>query len=600
MIAFVLRIGRASRELDAAAARRLSAFAGSHSPGTLTETGTWNSPGGTIHCRWVAHAPAELGGIEYTFPAGDRFSLFAGRPVLWDGPDADGRRAIDPSSYLGAPPELLRRLDGRFAVIDVADDAVRLVTDPAGLLPIFVSRRGGAFWLANVAPLVSEVTDPIRESTLAAFVVTGNATTGQPMSDLVDRVEPGTLTRFSADGQQSAVPLNRVSPEDFRQGPTDYAQAARDLVAVSAASADWPGRARHVHLTGGYDSRLVGAALREAGVEVSATCMAFEYLPGYPLTEDVELSRTLARLLRFDHHVRDIGDSVPIYRATDAAAAFLRAGSPGTISWEEITDLLLESPPHAPRPLLVFDGVGGEFSRGSFDAHWGRAGNFDQYRDARTPQEMIEGMMRRYVPTHVRSIASPSALNMFRKWLTSFVERAVDEGFALSDVPELCFLEYFGTWHGMKTVPYDYRQDGISPLVSRRLWPAMLSQPLEDRMGARFHRELTALLGPDLHDTPYCSRSGRYGGRQERVRDREWLIHRTELADRADSDPATDPIAGIQRRIMDRIPASKDHPVWKYLDIDRVKELLDADPAHIRHSYPARLQIWRLATVLTG
>jgi hypothetical protein len=598
MIAFVLRVGRPLPDLDVAVTARLSAFANSHSPRTFTETGTWSSPDNTIVCQWVAHASTELGGIHYTCPADERFSLFAGRPVLWDGQDADGRGAIDPSTYLGAPLELLRRLDGRFAIIDVADSAVRIVTDPAGLLPIYVSRRGGAFWLTNVAPLISEATDPIRESALATFIVTGNATMGEPMSDLVKRVEPGTIAQFFADGRQNAEPLNRMSPEDFQQGPTDYEQAARDLVAMSAAFADWPGRDCYVQLTGGYDSRLVGAALRTAGVKASATCMAFEYLPGYPLTEDVELSQILAGLLGFDHHVQHIDHSGPIYQSTDTAVAFLKASSPGTISWEEVRDLFLESQPHAPCPSLLFDGVGGEFGRGSLDAHWGRGGNFDRYRNARTRQEMVEGMMQRFIPTHVRPIAAPLAIDMFRTWLADFVERAIDEGFALSDIPELCFIHNLGTWHGMKTTPYEYRQDGISPLVSRRLWPAMMSQPLEDRMSARFHRELTALLGPDLLDTPYYSRSTQYGGRQERIRNRQWLLHRRELAARAGSDPALDPIAGIQRRAMERLSASKDHPVWKYLDTDWVTELLNADPARIYHNYPARLQVWRLATVL--
>jgi hypothetical protein len=326
--------------------------------------------------------------------------------------------------------------------------------------------------------------------------------------------------------------------------------------------------------------------------------MAFEYLPGYPLTEDVELSQNLAGLLGFDHHVLPIDGSGLVYQSPDSTAAFLKASSPGTISWEEVRDLFLESQPHAPSPSLLFDGVGGEFARGSFDAHWGRAGNFDGYRDARTTHEMVEGMMQRYIPTHVRPIAAPLAIDMFRAWLTDFVERAVDEGFALCDVPELCFVHYLGTWHGMKTTPYEYRQDGISPLVSRRLWPAMLSQPLRDRMSARFHRELTALLGSDLLDTPYYSRSAHYGGRQERIRDRRWLLHRAEVEAGAGSDPAADPIAGVQRRVMDRLSASKEHPVWKYLDLERVTELLNADPARIHHNYPARLQVWRLATVL--
>ncbi len=603
MIAFVLRIGSPSPGLDAATAAKLSAFAGLHSPRTFAEGGAWSSADNAISCQWVAHAPAELGGVRYTYSAGTRFALFAGRPVIWGRQHADGLGAIDPSTYLGAPLELLERLDGRFAIIDVAGSAVRLVTDPVGLLPVFVSHRNGASWLSNVAPLISEATDPVRETALVAFLLTGNAITGEPMSNRVRRVEPGTLTTFFADGQQSASPLNRVSPDNFQQGPPDYEQAARDLVAVAAAFADWPDRERSIELSGGHDSRLVGAALRMAGVKASAMSMAIEHTPGYPLTEDVELGRVIAGLLGFDHQILYIDDSSAIYRSTDAVATLLNASSPGTIAWNDIPDLLLESPPHAPRPALVFDGLGGEVARGAFDHQWGRAGNFDGYRNTQSKQGLVDGLMQRYIPTHVQPLATPLAIDMFRMWLADFVERTTGEGFALCDVPELCFIRWIGTWHGMKTTPYEYRQDGISPLISRRLWTSALSQPLEDRMNGRFHRELTSLLGPDLLDTPYCSRSAHYGGRQQRIRDRWWLRHRAEIETRAASERGTrtnqDPVAGIQRRVKDRMSAANDHPVWKYLDANRVTEILNADPIRFRRDIPARQQVWRLATILS-
>jgi hypothetical protein len=151
----------------------------------------------------------------------------------------------------------------------------------------------------------------------------------------------------------------------------------------------------------------------------------------------------------------------------------------------------------------------------------------------------------------------------------------------------------------MRTTSYDYRQDWVSPLMGRRLCSLMFSRPLQDRLHGRFHREIITLLGPDLLEVPYCSRGAHYGGRGQRIKDREWLKHRRahdlRIAEEQRNSEGVNPIEYVRRQLRPRIEARPGHEAWEFLDRARVSELMTMDIDRL--DYASCLQMWSLATI---
>jgi asparagine synthetase B (glutamine-hydrolysing) len=204
--------------------------------------------------------------------------------------------------YLKDPDEWLPHLDGRYAIVRVIGDEVSVVTDPIGLQPVYESRRDGTIWFSNVAALIASESDPVRTRAFIFLLARVAGNIGEPLSACVDRVEPGSFVTVSRSGDRTRRAVNAISPDDFRRTP-GRDEAARTLVSYCAALGDWPARPVTLELSGGYDSRLVGAALRAAGCHADAVTLALPQLPGYPLTEDVELAEKVAALLGFRHSV---------------------------------------------------------------------------------------------------------------------------------------------------------------------------------------------------------------------------------------------------------------------------------------------------------
>jgi hypothetical protein len=189
----------------------------------------------------LAHPPSRVGGVEYCITEGGRYALFSGRPIRWDGEEADGRSVLDPSIYLDGVPS---DLDGRYAV--VVDGEV--TADPLGAYPVY--RLGP--WVSNSpAALLAVGGDlPLSLDALAGVLGGGWSLSGDPVWQGIERV-PWRGAGLLAPGSGF-----------------DAERAARLLVAAVRALADWPGRPNVVLATGGRDSRLIVAAAVAAGVDM--------------------------------------------------------------------------------------------------------------------------------------------------------------------------------------------------------------------------------------------------------------------------------------------------------------------------------------------
>jgi hypothetical protein len=596
VIAFIVCLGVAGAEQEAHAVAELTSWRSRYPALAARPVQRWTSRTGLVRCFWVAHGPEDIGGVTYTTADADRFALFAGRPIRWHGDTAEGRKSLDPATYLADPGAWAADLDGRYAVVRVVDERFQLLTDPVGLQPVYEATRAGITWISNVAPLLEHPEDPPNDRSLVAFLATGEGPTGEPLNAALRRVTPGTLVTVAPDGERAETPNNRITPDSFA-GPPDYDEAADILVSVCAAMADWPRRPRLLAMTGGYDSRLLGSAARKAGIETGALTLAIEGAPGFPETEDVELGRLISGDLGLAHHLVRIDRDIPLYRDPAAVATDLRRTSPGTVAMNDVLDFGVGLPGGG--VPLVFEGTGGELARSALDTRLGRAGNLDGYRDSDRVEDMAEGILRRMVPPATPTLVGAAGLDVVRSWLRATSTELRGAGYRMRDIPEVCFLQSQGTWHGSKTTSFDHRQEPLSPLLSRRLWPHMLGASLERRRRGEFHQELTRRLGPDVVDKPYCSLS-QYGGREQRLRTRDWVEHRRQVeqdaaAARGDA-PWVSPLARVHAGVRAAVSVRRDHAAWPVLDEERVATLAATDPATLDRM--GSNQIWRLATLL--
>jgi hypothetical protein len=600
VIAFVVGIGPVRQSADAAAGKAFEEWRDRYGPVAGQPIHRWSSSGGRVRCFWLVHDPEFLGGVSYTATSADGFALFCGRPILWGDSEADGRAGIDAASYLADPAHWSARVDGRYAVVRAIGERLQLQTDPVGLQPVYESKRDGVTWFSNVAPLIERPADAVDHRALVTFLSTGEATIGMPLSAAVARVRPGALLTVDAEGLQRMDDANVVTPKDFTH-QADYAEATRLLVSACAAMADWPGRPHGIELTGGHDSRLIGVAMRRAGIGAHATTIAFDELPGFPGTEDAVLGKRLAKLLGYTHETIIVDRHSPVYTAMQSVVETLRLTSPGTIALNDALDLCLDLPRSA--MPIVFDGLGGEFARSAYDHRLGENGTGLAYRSATTIEAVAEGVMRRLLPERPRALVSEDGVDVVRAWLIDFVRQTSEAGFTLEEIPEICFIHHTGTWHGSKTTPYQYRMDGVSPLMTRRLWPHMFGQPLIARQTGTFHRELMDRLGPEVMRMPYYSGSAPYEGHRRRVRARGWGLERRVRAARskllAHMGFRADPIVHVQRAVRAAMADQPGHAAWEVLDRDRVRELMAKEPRELapHRDRTSRYQIWRLATL---
>ncbi|HEV7459580.1 MAG TPA: hypothetical protein VGN78_03505, partial [Solirubrobacteraceae bacterium] len=173
----------------------------------------WRSPGGHAAVAWVAHDPAQLGGVEYVHADENRLALFAGRPVRWDaaGGEADGAGPLDPRTYLEPSAGWRDALDGRWAAARYDDTAHELEvgSDALGAYPLFAAEAHGTIWFSNAPAALASLTgarelDPLA---LAGLLGGGWSPAGDPLWAAVRRLPRGTVVRLRADAGEDRVEL---------------------------------------------------------------------------------------------------------------------------------------------------------------------------------------------------------------------------------------------------------------------------------------------------------------------------------------------------------------------------------------------------------
>jgi hypothetical protein len=498
-------------------------------------------PGGAC----LAHPPERVGGVRYSVVDGGRFALFAGRPIRWEGEEADGRAVLDPALYLDGMPD---GLDGRFAVVRSGGE---VQTDALGAYPVY--RCDG--WVSNSPEALRRVQErapsPLRVEALASVLGGGWSLSGDPLWAGVSRVPwsgaglRATGTGFSAE------------------------RAGRLLVAAVRALADWPGRSNVVLVTGGRDSRLILAAARASGIEMVVRT------GGTPDAPDVVVGRRVAKAAGAEHGLLDPHPHGDFQAHWREMARVLAQTTGGTATLADAAGFPL-APLDGPLPLW-HTGQGGEIARGYYGA------------------ADLEGLVRKFLgqrpgrPTILSARGAALVGEAIGAW-------AAQLGASEEDLGDHFYLhQRMARWAAPTHAAVEPIRDSTSALWSWRLLPDLLGLPPEERRREEFHRRVLAELAPDLAEVPYGDRS-RSLPRKALSELRRRAAARTSRSSRNSGMSGT--FAAALAEIREVVLGAEGHPAWEVLDRARVEQLLGSPPEALDEM--SRQFVWRLATVFAG
>lgn len=572
-------------------------------PGPARE---WKAPSGRC-ALWVLEE--EPGAISRVACAGTEMAAFFGRPIVWEGDRADGRRTLDPACFHRPAEHWAPALDGRCAVLrhDDATGVLEVYTDPLGSYPLYRADAGGAVWICNSPDLLARLAhkgmstgDDHVAAALAGIVGGGWSLSGDPPVAGVRRLAPETVWRFSAAGAQRAVELLDLESVRAHTGVAlDGSRATQTASAALEALADWPGRPSVVPLTGGRDSRLVyAAALGRFPFSVRTG--------GGPADPDVTIARSLCERTGVAHELMGAAPGGDRWSDPVCAARVLWTLTGGTASLANGPGFPL-APWDSPRPLW-HSGQGGETAR--------RVVRDLPARRSAALDVLTQTFLGRRPGRP--DLLSPEGVGLVRDGLGRFLEEMTQAGFRSEDLPDLYYLrQRMGVWAGPTHAAVEPIRDVTSVLWSRRMLPHLLAGSVADRRRERLHREVVGRLVPDLFAAAFqdgTSWTDRGPVHHPRVRRARTLAAkarreaRRRMARRRSASPplgepaareapaaVEDPQARLIALTRGALAADAGHPAWLVLDRDRVEALL-ATPTSALDEW-RWYQVWRLATL---
>lgn len=409
--------------------------------------------------------------------------------LCWPGGDVLARRG-------GDPPEP-RSQAGTIWADTVA---LHARTGVARVDPVYVAEVPGAAvvsdracWAAAVAGRLNDH-DPVM---VGAFL-----SVGYP----IGAATPFRGVRALGRSQELAVTRGRLVVTPARRhnavlgGADPYSPVAAAL--VDAVSPLNDGAAVELSLTGGKDSRLIAAALTAAKVPFRARTHGFASHP------DVVVAAMIATRLGIDHVVTEPkppgdggtgegpGEAHLVGRLRSAVlvsdgmlSAFENVGQPD------------------PRPVtdpVQAGGHGGELLRGGYAQAawrdrkptwaWSAAGGTELFRRLTTRRL---GLLRPAAAGEYLASLAPSGAELARGPL-----RALDDFYLTNRA---------GRWSATARQGYLLRSPLAQPFFDDRVVQAARCVRLPDRVTDRLHREVLAVLGPELLDLPLAGSGWKSG-----------------------------------------------------------------------------------------
>ena len=359
---------------------------------------------------------------------------------------------------------------------------VRARTGVARVDPVYLAKAGGsvavsdrACWAAVVTGRLNDL-DPVM---IGAFLSLGYPIGGATAFRGV-RAMGGDQELRVADGR---LVVTRTRPEEVPSGAAGVATALVEAVRPLGQAA----APVELSLTGGKDSRLIAAALTAARVPFRARTHGFATHP------DVVIAGMIADRLGVEHTVTeprppgtpDEGDVLARLRSTVLV-------SDGMLSaFENVGSGVRPDPRRADEPVQA-GGHGGELLRGGYaQAAWRTPAALGTARAA----ELFRRMTTRRL-----SLLRPAPAGAYLASLAPSAA-AVARG-PLPALDDFYLVNRAGRWSAAARQAYLLRSVLVQPLFADRVVRAARTAPLRHRMSDRLHRDVLALLCPELAGLP--------------------------------------------------------------------------------------------------
>jgi hypothetical protein len=362
---------------------------------------------------------------------------------------------------------------------------VRARTSLTRVDPVYLGEVAGAVVVSDRACWAAVVTgrlhdpDPVM---IGAFLSLGYPV-GRATAFRGVRAMDGDQELRVADGR---IVTTRARPQAAPGGAARVAAALADAVRPLGQSA----APVELSLTGGKDSRLIAAALTAAGVPFRARTHGFADHP------DVVIAGMIASRLGIEHTVTEPKppgnpDEADVLSRLRSAVLV----SDGMLSAFENVGSGARMDPRRPDEPVQAGGHGGELLRGGYaQAAWRTPAPLGAARAAELFRRMTTRRLNLLRPApagaYLASLA-PSAA-------------AVARG-PLAALDDFYLVNRAGRWSAAARQAYLLRSALVQPLFADHMVRAARAVPLRHRMSDRLHRDVLALLCPELAGLPLAA-----------------------------------------------------------------------------------------------
>lgn len=361
-------------------------------------------------------------------------------------------------------------LSGRFLCLVRSEGGAQVVLDAGGLLGAVYDRNCRA--IASIPSLLPG--GSIRDDDLVAkFRVPerhGWYPFGLTPARGVERLLPNFALALNDFSTRRIWP---VGSEAIRASSPDKAVPAMVAMTAAIARGLWRGGNLVAHLTAGYDSRMVLAALgAEAAAQVPVITIA---LPDRKAALDVHVAARLAERFDLAHEIR------PYIPASQEDIRLWQMRTGECIS--DIASHLSRTLANWPANQVELTGTGGEVSRAFY---WNR-------KDMEEPPPDPDEILRRLEMPRGKRIRLA-----VEEWLSSLPPADAVR------VWDLIYIEQrLGCWAGPEGYGSPQRTPAMAPFNNRRVFEAMLSLPNRYRLNGRLSRDFIAEGWPELNEHPF-------------------------------------------------------------------------------------------------
>jgi len=369
--------------------------------------------------------------------------------------------------------------------------------------PVYLAEVPGAVVVSDRASWAAAVTGRLSEpdpAMVAAFLVLGYP---------VGAATPFRGVRALGAQRQLAVADGRAVVTAAR-GEDPDAGSAEQVAAALVEEVQPLGELRvpvELSLTGGKDSRLIAAALTAAKVPFRARTHGFASHP------DVIVAKMIASQLGLEHVVTEprLADQQQVPDQADVLARLRSAVlvSDGMLSAFE--NVGRPDPKVATEPVQT-GGHGGELLRGGYAAAAWSA----RRPPARAWSEARGAELFRRMVTRRLGLLRPAAAGKYLTSLTPFAA-ALPRG-PLRTLDDFYLANRAGRWSAAARQGYLIRETLVQPFFADQVVRAARTIPLRDRVTDRLHRDVLAVLCPELLEVPLAGSGWKSGPQPPPVR----------------------------------------------------------------------------------